>query len=159
MVNKLRELGCGPETSKQFSLLNLYDIVMLLGLYYALMSVPAVANRSVDDSGSMADEEGGKRIMTLKKTLTEIAKVYDLACPDGIKSVKFFNTGKGKKDITEQKVAVMLKDQSYWGTTKIGWALERKVLQNFVWKQAMTKPLLVMTITDGAVRIMFLGHT
>lgn len=44
MANKLCEMGCGKETSKQLSLLCLYDIVMLIGMYHATSPCLKYAN-------------------------------------------------------------------------------------------------------------------
>ncbi|KAH8145853.1 uncharacterized protein LAJ45_10178 [Morchella importuna] len=137
MVNKLREKKCGKETSKQLSILCLYDLVML-----------------IDDSSSMNDEEGGKRIETLSKTMKKITMVYDLARPapnQGLVSVKFINCMKGYKNIDNRRVSPVLKKHAFWGTTQIGSALQKKVLDNFVFNPnaPMEKPLLIMTVTDG----------
>ncbi|KAH0603949.1 uncharacterized protein H6S33_006980 [Morchella sextelata] len=137
MVNKLRKKKCGKETSKQLSILCLYDLVML-----------------IDDSSSMSDEEDGNRINILLKTMKKITMVYDLARPapdQGLVSVKFINCMKGYKNIDNRRVSHVLKKHAFWGTTQIGSALQKKVLDNFVFNPnaPMEKPLLVMTITDG----------
>ncbi|KAI5842144.1 hypothetical protein DFP73DRAFT_554423 [Morchella snyderi] len=137
MVNKLRKKKCGKETSKQLSILCLYDLVMF-----------------IDDSSSMSDEEGGQRIDTLTKTMKKITMVYDLARPapdHGLVSVKFINSMKGYKNIDNRRVSHVLKKHAFWGTTQIGSALQKKVLDNFVFNlnAPMKKPLLIMTITDG----------
>lgn len=100
----------------------------------------------------MNDEENGSRKETLLATMTEITKVYDLANPQGILSIRFLNTLKGKRNANKEKAVALLKGHSYWGSTKIGTVLDKKVLQRFVWgPDPLKKPLLVMTITDGDV--------
>lgn len=110
----------------------------------------------LDDSSSMSDEEGGKRIETLTKTMKKITMVYDLARPapdQGLVSVKFINCMKGYKNIDNRRVSPVLKRHAFWGTTQIGSALQKKVLDNFVFNPIapMEKPLLIMTVTDGGV--------
>lgn len=102
----------------------------------------------------MKAEEGGERMRILEQTLKEITKVYQLANPDGIKSIRFLNGEKGKRNVKSNRVKDLLKDHRFRGVTRIGTQLEKKVLDRFVWnrKEPMKKPLLVMTITDGAVR-------
>lgn len=104
----------------------------------------------------MSDEEGGKRIETLTKTMKKITMVYDLARPapdQGLVSVKFINCMKGYKNIDNRRVSPVLKRHAFWGTTQIGSALQKKVLDNFVFNPIapMEKPLLIMTVTDGGV--------
>lgn len=110
----------------------------------------------LDDSSSMSDEEGGRRIEILAETMKKITMVYDLARPEpdkGLVSVKFINGSTGYKNIDNRRVSPLLKKHIFWGTTQIGSALQRKVLDNFVFNPdaPMKKPLLVMTITDGGV--------
>lgn len=95
--------------------------------------------------------QGGARKVTLEHTLDEITKIYDLANNTGIPSVRFFNFKRGKKNVTNNKVAELFKDRIYQGTTMIGTALETRVLKPFVFGKNMEKPLLVMCVTDGTV--------
>jgi len=134
-VDELMKQGCKKEMALQFSALTLYDLVILL-----------------DDSSSMKYDEGGTRQDTLKQVLTEVASIYSLARPNGIRSVRFLNTKQGKKDVNPARVEEVLKVQ-YYGLTKIGTELKRKILNPFVLKDglAMEKPVLAMIITDGDV--------
>lgn len=92
------------------------------------------------------------RKKTLKKTLEEITKIYDLANATGILSVRFINHKQGKKNVTNKKVEDLFHGRIYTGFTMIGTALEKKVLKKFVLDEPnMKKPLLVMTVTDGMV--------
>lgn len=101
----------------------------------------------------MRTEQGGSRIETLKATLGAITSVYDLANPQGILSVRFLNTSKGRRNVNEEKAKTLLDDHVYRGVTRIGTELERKILNRFIWnpKDPPKKPLLVMIVTDGAV--------
>lgn len=104
----------------------------------------------------------GERKGTLKKTMEEITKVYDLANKNGIQSIRFINAPKGRKNVVFTKVESVFENRVYNGTTMIGTALERKLLQPFVTKrkEEMTKPLLIMVVTDGMVspvQITFFG--
>jgi hypothetical protein len=99
-------------------------------------------------------EEGGERIKTLKKVLKEVAAIYENARDEGILSIKFLNASQGKKDVTTPKLNAEPGPLSHirWsGITKIGTQLENRILKNFVYGKKMTKPLLVMIITDGDV--------
>lgn len=99
----------------------------------------------------------GARKATLKKTLDEVTKIYDLANENGLLAVRFINTPKGRKSVVNSKVESIFDGRKYDGTTMIGTALEKKMLQPFVMdkitNKKMEKPLLVMTITDGRVSL------
>ncbi|KAF8541757.1 hypothetical protein BDD12DRAFT_695326, partial [Trichophaea hybrida] len=147
MVQKLVERGCSSEMAVRFSTLTLYDLVVLL-----------------DDSDTMVLEENGERRKNLKKILKEVIDIYSLARAEGIVSVRFFNTRKGRKNVTPEKTDILSDSKvSFTGMTMIGTQLEKKVLQPFVYKMgeprspgwspqnAECKPVLVMVITDGNV--------
>lgn len=107
-----------------------------------------------DDSTSMDFEEGGERKIALERTLNEITKVYDLANPTGITAVRFMNAGRWEKNVRNSGVRALFKDRVYDGATMIGTQLKRKVLDRFVFtEKPMSKPLIVLTITDGEVRL------
>jgi len=138
MVSKLIEMGCdGPEVAMDLSVLTLYDIVIL-----------------IDDSTSMASKGN---IETLKNILKQICQIYSLANPtDGIKSIRFINHHKGKGKVKIENVDEVVGRCSRVGVTRIGTELHRKVLIPFALGSkektvAMTRPLLVMVITDGTV--------
>lgn len=99
----------------------------------------------------MESEQGGERIETLKRTMDEITAIYDLANPTGIRAIKFLNAKKGLLNVRNKNWKKNFKGLRYDGMTRIGTALKAKILAQFVWKTAMTKPLLVMIITDGDV--------
>jgi len=99
----------------------------------------------------MKTEQKGERIETLKRTIQEITSVYDLANEDGITSIKFLNAKGGIRKVKNKNWKKHFKDREYTSVTRIGSALSTKVLDRFVWAEKMTKPLLVMTITDGVV--------
>jgi hypothetical protein len=105
-----------------------------------------------DDSTSMAVAQDGKRPEHLQKVLTEVSDIYSLARQQGINSVRFLNTKQGKKDVTPDRVAEVLKVR-YYGLTKIGTNLQKKILEPFVLNKKMEKPLLIMVITDGDVSL------
>lgn len=114
-----------------------------------------------DDSTSMGSKEN---IETLKKTLEQILEIYSLAnipkganATDGIKSVRFINHRQGKGKFKNEHLDEVVNRSSYVGVTRIGTELHRKVLLPFVLGEklrpvTMTKPLLVIVITDGTVR-------
>ncbi|KAF8248703.1 hypothetical protein K440DRAFT_599899 [Wilcoxina mikolae CBS 423.85] len=134
MVETLvNERDCAVELAFKFMVLTLYDLVILL-----------------DDSTSMAVAQEGKRPEHLRRVLTEVSDIYSLARPEGINSVRFLNTRQGKKDVTPDKVADVLRVK-YYGLTMIGTSLQKKIIEPFVEKKKMDKPLLVMVITDGDI--------
>lgn len=153
MVNELRAKGCSREMANQFAIMTLYDLAILIGLY------PPKADQvgakfliiMIDDSDSMKYEENGERIKTVQKTLDNIANVYGLARDQGIITVRFLNAPQGKKNVTVKTVKSVLKNHNYGGVTRIGTELKKKILDRFVTND-MAKPLLIMIITDGAVR-------
>ncbi|KAL0635218.1 hypothetical protein Q9L58_005864 [Maublancomyces gigas] len=135
MAEKLLVKKCGKEIAMQLSLLTLYDIALLL-----------------DDSVSMGIEENGERKLTMKDTMKAITEVYDLANDFGLLSVRFFNSDQSFIKVKSKNVYSVWKKCLYGGVTRIGSALSERVLDKYVWAPAgMKKPLLVMTITDGAV--------
>lgn len=106
---------------------------------------------AIDDSDSMKYDEGGVRIKTLQKILNNIADVYGLARENGIVTVRFINAPQGKKNVTPKTVRNVIKNHNYGGVTRIGTELKKKIIDKFV-SENMEKPLLIMVITDGAVR-------
>lgn len=98
----------------------------------------------------MESEENGTRKEMLKRTMEAITSIYDLANPNGILSVQFFNSDIGFKNITQKNLPWLWERCSYGGVTRIGSALGEKILNRFVVPE-MKKPLLVMIVTDGAV--------
>lgn len=107
----------------------------------------------IDDSQSMETEQEGLRIETLKKTISEITAIYDLASPTGIRSLKFLNSNSGLRNIRSTNWKKRFDDHDYRGMTRIGTALKQKILNKFVFGTQMEKPLLIILITDGEVRL------
>lgn len=103
----------------------------------------------------MKTEQAGQRIKTLHRTIDEITRIYDYANENGIKSVKFLNEKRGIANLKNSNWKRNFDKKAYNGVTKIGTALGLKVLNKFVWGERMTKPLLVMIITDGDVSLVF----
>ncbi|KAF8245514.1 hypothetical protein K440DRAFT_646215 [Wilcoxina mikolae CBS 423.85] len=133
--NIITNLECDSrEVALYLSLLTLYDLVILVGY----------------DSLSMVSQEKGKRKEALETILQNIAKVYQLARKEGICTVRFINYLHRKRNITSGKVKNMLHKHPFGGLTRIGTALKRKVLDEWV-KVDMKKPVLVITITDGDI--------
>lgn len=99
----------------------------------------------------MANEESGIRKSTLQTVLQEVARIYTMAREDGIVSIRFLNAKRGKKDIKEDDVEKFLSGVTYYGVTRIGGELDKKIFKRFVFKEEMKKPVLVMIVTDGNV--------
>jgi hypothetical protein len=102
----------------------------------------------------MVSEENGERKKALTSTLLSIAKVYQLARVKGISSIRFINYTNRKINITSKNVKPLLKKHKFEGLTRLGTELKAKVLDELVTDDYdMKKPVLVITITDGDVRI------
>lgn len=176
MVEQLFVAGCKKEVAMQLSILVLYDLVLLIGLFSTLSStrkvdLPLWASRHclsqvrtgiklqkwadltirIDDSSSMLFEEKGQRIETVQRTINEIATIYDLARPEGIRSIRFFNARQGKKNVNRKTCNTSLRGHDFSGLTRAGTVLQKSILDKFVFGEQMKKPLLVMTVTDGVV--------
>lgn len=92
-----------------------------------------------------------KRILT--NAMKEICKIYSLANDSGIKAVRFLNHRQGKKDVKLSDVPVIMDRCAHTGLSRIGTELHRRVLDSLVLKADMSKPLLVIIVTDGTVRL------
>ena len=107
----------------------------------------------IDDSGSMAFEEGGERIADLKVILGRVAFAASLFDSDGVQ-VRFMNSleqGNGVR--SEQQVNDLVSRVKFSGLTPMGKELNRKILQPLVLGPAqagqLQKPVLIITVTDG----------
>lgn len=108
----------------------------------------------IDDSGSMAFEQGGERIDDMKLILNRVAYACSLFDHDGI-SVRFMNSNVDGDHITDERSAsALLQRVRFSGLTPLGTSMDRKILQPLVLGPAragrLQKPVLVITITDGA---------
>lgn len=90
----------------------------------------------------------------LTNTLNEICKIYSLANETGIQSVRYLNHRQGKGNVGLKDVKEVISRCAYTGVTRIGTELHRRVLSTLVLnpKVPMSKPLLVIIVTDGTVR-------
>ncbi|KAL0632091.1 hypothetical protein Q9L58_009023 [Maublancomyces gigas] len=124
--------GWGKEIAMELSLLTLYDIVIL-----------------IDDSDSMESEQNGSRIYSLNTVVEGMTSIYDLANPTGIRSIEFVNRKTGLLHVRSKDWRKEFLGVKYDGLSRIGTALKLKILDQYVWRNKMTKPLLVIIITDG----------
>lgn len=125
-----------PELGRDVIKLALYDIILY-----------------IDDSGSMAFEEGGERIDDLKVILSRVAFAASLFDDDGVQ-VRFMNDpAQGNGIRNEQQVNELISRVRFTGLTPMGRELNKKILQPLVLGPArsgqLRKPVLVVTITDG----------
>jgi hypothetical protein len=107
----------------------------------------------IDDSGSMAFEEGGERIADLKVILSRVAFAASLFDDDGVQ-VRFMNSPEQGNGIrSEQQVNDMVARVKFSGLTPMGRELEKRILEPLVLGPAragqLRKPVLVITVTDG----------
>lgn len=109
----------------------------------------------LDDSDSMKYSQDGEQVEQLQRLLGTIASVYTLAREQGILTVRFLNAPQDKQDVDHETSRSVLRDHEFGGVTRVGTELKNKVLDKFVSKVEMRKPLLVIVITDGPVRSTF----
>ncbi|WWC58172.1 uncharacterized protein I303_100708 [Kwoniella dejecticola CBS 10117] len=107
----------------------------------------------VDDSGSMAFEQGGERIDDLKLILSRVAYATSLFDDDGIQ-VRFMNNRLEGNGIRSEQDALNLVNQvKFSGLTPLGTSMWQKILQPLVLGPAqqnrLQKPVLIIAITDG----------
>jgi hypothetical protein len=107
----------------------------------------------IDDSGSMAFEEGGKRMADLKVILSRLAFAASLFDEDGVQ-VRFMNSfeqGNGIRN--EQQVYDLVARVPFRGLTPMGETLKTRILEPLVLGPAkvgqLRKPVLIITVTDG----------
>jgi len=123
------------------------DLVKL-GLYDVILFI--------DDSGSMAFEEGGERIKDLRLVLERVASVATVFDEDGV-SIRFMNSNYDMSLLenvqTEQQIERLMGSVQFKGLTPMGTELRRKVIEGIVLpklqRRQYTKPHLVIVITDG----------
>lgn len=100
----------------------------------------------------MKFDEAGIRITILQQILEVITHFYSLSQPDGkIRAVRFLNKRVSLDNVTPREINEYIKTHRYDGLTRIGKELEKKILKPLVTAD-MTRPLLVMILTDGDVR-------
>lgn len=87
----------------------------------------------------------------LKDYFDLVVEIYGLAREKGINSVRFLNHPLGTRNVTEGRKDSVLTKTAYDGVTRLGSELYKKIILPFT-STTMTKPLLVIVTTDGAVR-------
>ncbi|KAI8928569.1 hypothetical protein BC831DRAFT_497409 [Entophlyctis helioformis] len=131
-----RSMRINSDLVYDFCSLALYDIVFF-----------------VDDSGSMAFEEGGERITDLEFILSRTAEIATQFDDDGISVVFMNNNLRGDNIRTGTQVADLIKKVNFTGMTPLGTEFNNRVLQRNVIPAAMSgnlgKPVLAIIITDG----------
>ncbi|ODN95748.1 hypothetical protein L198_04366 [Cryptococcus wingfieldii CBS 7118] len=108
----------------------------------------------VDDSGSMAYEDGGERIEDLKLILSRVTYVTSLFDSDGIQIRMMNSQVEGNHINSEQEALRLVSRIQFSGLTPLGTSLWQKILQPLVVGPAhqgrLNKPVLVLCITDGS---------
>lgn len=100
----------------------------------------------------MLTQEGGLRIKKLQRVIDIIASVYTLTGNRGIPYIKFMNSRKGRKDVTNKEAREITVSHTWQGSACLGTLLKKRVLAPLVIEKDMEKPLLLITITGGTVR-------
>ena len=122
------------ELTIELTALALYDIVIL-----------------ADDSGSMTfDKERTDDLLFIVSQVADIATRFD---KDGISLRTFKNTLSADNLTTVDKVQREINKMKYNGSTPMGSAINKYVLEPFLFKQvarqSLKKPILVIVVTDG----------
>ena len=151
----ITEMGCTREIAIELTVLTLYDLAILIGMFWCWSGIPwslfcLLFCGRIDDSDSMISEENGQRKETLIQFVDHITEIYSMANPSGLLAMRFMNSRVGKKNWTG-KSQEYLDHHSYGGVTRIGTELKKKILDRFVIGKPQSKPLLVLIVTDGAV--------
>lgn len=152
MITSLMKFGCDPRLAIEFSVLTLYDLVVFIGIGIQLVHSDLERQLTIDtdDSTSMGSDTNKE---TLKRTLTEICEIYNLANHTGIKAVRYVNNLRGKKNVsTAADVEEVVNRCAHVGVSRIGTELHKRIILDFVLKPGMVKPLLVIIIANGTVR-------
>jgi len=121
--------------------------VAKIGLYDVMLYI--------DDSGSMAFEEGGERIKDLEVVLERVSHAAGLLDDDGI-SVRFMNSVPpvNLADHIKSKAQIeqLMREVKFKGLTPLGTELRAKIIDDVVRRahaNQLKKPVLVITLTDG----------
>ncbi|PUU79856.1 hypothetical protein B9Z19DRAFT_977489 [Tuber borchii] len=133
MARKLiTEMGCGYYIATDLTVLTLYDVVIL-----------------IDDSDSMAYEENGARKETVIQFIDYITEICSMANESDILAMRFTKRAGGQKK-SPGKSQEYLGHHRYSRMAGIGAGL-KEILDEFViGNPNQNKPLLVLTVTDGA---------
>lgn len=114
----------------------------------------------------MKFDEAGKRLETLEKVVKAVIKMYtSVRCEDtvttdnqsgtsnGVLAIRFINSNSKFNNVVPGDFdKLKLLSRNFSGSTKIGTALKKKIVAQFVPEDGELKnPLLIMFITDGAV--------
>jgi len=109
----------------------------------------------IDDSGSMAFEEGGERIKDLELVLQRVSHAAGLLDEDGI-SVRFMNSTPPPQMLDKirrtDQIDALMREVKFKGLTPMGTELRRKIIDDIVRRaqsNSLAKPVLVITLTDG----------
>lgn len=87
-----------------------------------------------------------------KLTLEAIINIYMLAKPTGLNLVRYLNHRQGKRNVTTEDAPGILDRMAGSGLTRLGTELHRRILHPCVLNTEMTRPLLIMIMTDLKVR-------
>jgi hypothetical protein len=102
----------------------------------------------------MIVRERDKRIYRLQEILERVLQVYSLANDKGITSIQFSNIKDKEENIrAKELIGDLLKRYHLSYPACLGTELKEKVLDRLV-HHDMSRPLLVLVITDGNVRTM-----
>ena len=159
----------------------LYDLAVLIGESYLINIEDRSGTKQtglLDDSTAMEFEESGRRKVAVKGVLSFIADIYGAVSGKerGIRAIRFLNGNdelEAGNIMTAEQIDRVIDNHEFEGLTRIGTGLMQKILKPFVFDETvkwgrgsvgarklkqLERPLLIIVITDGAVRPHVLMH-
>ena len=100
----------------------------------------------------MGVRQGGDRVKALSAALRAASAIYSFSRKEGITAVRLLNAPTEYANFVPGKVNPLMGRIVFDGLTMLGTGLRDRVLVNYVTPE-MKRPLLVVIITDGEVRL------
>lgn len=88
----------------------------------------------------------------LEQGLKTIARIYSIVARRRIRAIRFTIQEKKYDDVGEEDMNALVRTHRFGGATNLEKPLKQKILDPFVNNDKLSKPLLVVTFTDGKVR-------
>lgn len=87
----------------------------------------------------------------LEQGLKTIARIYSIIATRKIRAIRFTVREEEFNNVGEEDVTELVRKHHFSGATQLDKPLKRKILDPFVNNDQLSRPLLVVTITDGKV--------
>jgi hypothetical protein len=101
---------------------------------------------------TMGTSEAGKRKRQLQQGLQTIARIFSTITKRRIKKITFTNQREEKNDVREEDIPDLVSKHRFANVTQLEKALKDRILDPLVNNRQLSKPLLIVTITDCKVR-------